>query len=195
MFKTCCLWASPIFSFFGKWLFAFVWGWDQIETTFWDYLTFLASQGFISRYINQHWHPLYIFHVCHQTPNRTEPHIVENWGIIMALLFLRLISWKSPPQSIKIFVKLEFFTNVLVVLFVIVSESFSCFLLSIKWVTLKRIVILVLTVAKMWTLNWVGRTFLWYVSSSKIIVIVFYYMWLSWWHTWKIYPWVIFQQT
>ena len=24
---------------------------------------------------------------------------------------------------------------------------------------------------------------------------VFYYMWLSWWHTWKIYPWVIFQQT
>ena len=165
MFKICCLWTSPIFSFFGKWLFAFVWGWDQIETTFWDYLTFLASQGFISRYINQHWHPLYIFHMSPKLV-RTEPHIVENWGIIMALLFLRLIPWKGPPQSIKIFVKLEFFTNVLVVLFVIVSESFSCFLLSIKWVTLKRIVILVLTVAKMWTLNWVGRTFSWYQSQK-----------------------------
>ena len=51
---------------------------------------------------------------------RTWPHIVENRGITMAPLFLRLISWKSLTQSIKIFVKLDFFTNVLVVCFVFV---------------------------------------------------------------------------
>ena len=38
----------------------------------------------------------------------------------MAPLFLRLISWKSLTQSIKILVKLDFFTNVLVVWFVFV---------------------------------------------------------------------------
>ena len=63
----------------------------------------------------------------------------------MAPLFLRLISRKSPPQSIKIFVKPDFFRNVLIVF---VCYCFSCFLLSIKLVTLKRSVILVLTVAK-----------------------------------------------
>ena len=43
----------------------------------------------------------------------------------MAPLFLRLISWKSPCcQSIKIFVKLDFFTNALAVCFVFVyTES------------------------------------------------------------------------
>ena len=51
---------------------------------------------------------------------RTQPHTVENRGITMAPLFLRLISWKSLTQSIKIFVKLDFFTNVLVVCFVFV---------------------------------------------------------------------------
>ena len=42
------------------------------------------------------------------------PHIVENPEITMAPLFLRLIRRKSLTQSIKIFVKLDFFTNVLV---------------------------------------------------------------------------------
>jgi hypothetical protein len=56
---------------------------------------------------------------------RIHPYIVENRGITIAPLFLGLISWKSPPQSIKIFVKLDFFTNVLVVCFVFVyTESY-----------------------------------------------------------------------
>ena len=38
----------------------------------------------------------------------------------MAPLFLRLISWKTCPQSIQIFVKLDFFTNFLVVSFVLI---------------------------------------------------------------------------
>ena len=49
---------------------------------------------------------------------RTYPHTVENQGIIIAPLFLRLISRKSLTKSIEIFVKLDFFTNVLVVWFV-----------------------------------------------------------------------------
>jgi hypothetical protein len=96
----------------------------------------------------------------------TYPYKVENWGITMAPLFLRLISWKSPPQSIKIFVKLDFFTNALVVwlfgLFFItleVSESNS-------WLHQKRSNILVLSVAKMWILNWSGRTFSWHQSQK-----------------------------
>ena len=40
-------------------------------------------------------------------------------------------------------------------------------------------------------LNWLGMSFSWYVSISKILLPVFYYMWLSlhefWWHTWNIY--------
>ena len=40
----------------------------------------------------------------------------------MAPLFLRLIS--SPPQSIKIFVELDFFTNILVV-FLLLFQLFS----------------------------------------------------------------------
>ena len=56
---------------------------------------------------------------------RNYPHVVENRGITMAPLFLISISWKSPPQSIKIFVKLDFFTNVLVDWFVFVyTESY-----------------------------------------------------------------------
>ena len=39
---------------------------------------------------------------------RTYPLIVENQGITMAPVILRLISWKSHPQSIKIFIKLDF---------------------------------------------------------------------------------------
>ena len=54
---------------------------------------------------------------------QTYPHIVENRGITMAPLILRLISWKSLPQSIKIFFKLDFFTNVLVVWFVFVYTA------------------------------------------------------------------------
>ena len=54
---------------------------------------------------------------------RTEPHTVENRGITMTPLFLRLMSWKSLTQSIKIFVKLDFFTNVLVVCFVFVYTA------------------------------------------------------------------------
>ena len=38
----------------------------------------------------------------------------------MAPWFLRLISWKTRPQSIQIFVKLDFFTNFLVVSFVLI---------------------------------------------------------------------------
>ena len=35
------------------------------------------------------------------------------------------LSWKSPPQSIKIFVNIDFFTNVLIVWFVFVyTESY-----------------------------------------------------------------------
>ena len=41
----------------------------------------------------------------------------------MASLILRLIPWKSLPQSIQIFVKLDFFTNVLVVWFVFVYNA------------------------------------------------------------------------
>ena len=40
---------------------------------------------------------------------QTYSHIAENRGITMASSFLRLISWKSPPQSIKFFVKLDLF--------------------------------------------------------------------------------------
>ena len=54
---------------------------------------------------------------------RTYPRIVENRRITMAPLFLRLISWKSLPQSMKIFFKLDFFTNVLVVWFVFVYTA------------------------------------------------------------------------
>ena len=43
----------------------------------------------------------------------------------MVPLFLRLISWKSPTQSIKIFIKLDFFTNALAVWFGFVyTESY-----------------------------------------------------------------------
>ena len=56
---------------------------------------------------------------------QTKPHTVENRGNTMAPLFLRLISWKSLTQSIKIFVKLDFFTNVLAVWFVFVYIRFS----------------------------------------------------------------------
>ena len=45
----------------------------------------------------------------------------------MAPLFLRLISWKSHPQSIQILVKLDFFTNFLIVSFVLI---YSCLLWS-----------------------------------------------------------------
>ena len=51
---------------------------------------------------------------------RTYPHIVEKRGITITPLILRLISLKSPSQSIKIFVKLDFFTNVFTVWFVFV---------------------------------------------------------------------------
>ena len=53
------------------------------------------------------------------------PHIVENRGIRMEKIFLRLISWKSPPKLIKIFAKLDFFTNVFSCF---VFYCFSCFL-------------------------------------------------------------------
>ena len=56
---------------------------------------------------------------------KTYPHRVENRGIAMAPLFLRLIYVKKFSQSIKIFVKLEFFTIVLTVWFVFVSLSFA----------------------------------------------------------------------
>ena len=54
----------------------------------------------------------------------TYPHKVENQGITMAALFLWLISWKSPPQSIEICAKLNFFTNVL--------ELFALFLFTME---------------------------------------------------------------
>ena len=41
----------------------------------------------------------------------------------MASLFLRLISWKTRPQSIQIFGKLDFFTNFLVVSFVLIDSA------------------------------------------------------------------------
>ena len=47
--------------------------------------------------------------------------IAENRQITMAPIILRLISWKSFPQSIKFFVKLDFFTSILVVCFVFVA--------------------------------------------------------------------------
>ena len=46
--------------------------------------------------------------------------MLENWRITMASLFLRLISWKTHPQSIQIFVKLDFYTTFLVVSFVLI---------------------------------------------------------------------------
>jgi hypothetical protein len=47
------------------------------------------------------------------------PHTVENRRITTAPFFLRLMSWKTRPQSIKFFVKLYFFTKYLVVSFVL----------------------------------------------------------------------------
>ena len=95
--------------------------------------------------------------------------IVENRGITMLPLFLRLISWKGPPHPIKNFVKLDFFTYVLVVLFVSDTEEkcYFCF-----------------DGGKVWILNWVGRTFSWYQSQKQWChcnSLVFYYMWLSLW--------------
>ena len=65
---------------------------------------------------------------------RTYPHLVENRGISMAPLFLWFITWKILHQSIEIFVKLDFFTNGLVVWFIFVyakigfvSERAMCF--------------------------------------------------------------------
>ena len=55
----------------------------------------------------------------HMSPKliRTYSHIVENRGITMTPIFFRLISF-------KIFVKLDFFTDILLVLFVIVTAVF-----------------------------------------------------------------------
>ena len=85
--------------------------------------------------------------------------IVENQGITMAPLFLRLITWKSPPQSIKIFVKLDSFINVLVVWFVFVYTEIYW---DNSWLHQKWSYVLVLTVAKVWILDWLERTFSWY---------------------------------
>ena len=84
---------------------------------------------------------------------------IENQGITMAPLFLRLITWKSPPQSIKIFVKLDSFINVLVVWFVFVYTEIYW---DNSWLHQKWSYVLVLTVAKVWILNWLERTFSWY---------------------------------
>jgi hypothetical protein len=51
---------------------------------------------------------------------QTYPHIVENWGITMAPVID--ITKKSSPIK-KIFVKLDFFTHVLVVWFVFVYTA------------------------------------------------------------------------
>ena len=91
---------------------------------------------------------------------RTYPHIVENWEITMAPLFLRLILWKSPPQSIRLFVKLDFFKNDLAVWCVFVFTK------SNSWLHQKISNIMVLTVAKMWILNWLGKTFSCYQSQN-----------------------------
>ena len=88
---------------------------------------------------------------------RTYPHIVENLEITMAPLFLRLISWKSPPQSIRIFVKLlyKWFGCLVRFCFHWVTESNS-------WLHQKKSGILI----DMWILNDLGRTFSWYQSQK-----------------------------
>ena len=90
---------------------------------------------------------------------RTYHHIVENWEITMAPLFLRLISWKSPPQSIKILVKLDFFTNALGILcaFVFTESNWEQQLIAPE-----KSGILI----DMWILNDLGRTFSWYHSQK-----------------------------
>ena len=56
---------------------------------------------------------------------RTYPHIVEKREISMAPLFSRLLSRKSPQQSIKIFVKLDVLTKALAFWFAFVyTESY-----------------------------------------------------------------------
>ena len=60
------------------------------------------------------------------SPKLNYPHKVENRGNTMAPLFLRLIKTKSPPQSIKIFVKLDISTNDLGVWFVFVYTGGYC---------------------------------------------------------------------
>ena len=50
----------------------------------------------------------WIFHVCHRNSCELIHKKIENREITMAPLILRLISWKSLPHSIKIFVKLDF---------------------------------------------------------------------------------------
>ena len=84
----------------------------------------------------------------------------------MAPLFLRLILWKSPPRSISIFVILDFFTNVLVVSFVLIYSEAE---LRVWWIQQKRSIILVLTLAKNENFKFSGDEFF-MMSISKIMV-------------------------
>ena len=81
------------------------------------------------------------------------PHIVENRGITMAPLL-------CPPQSIQNLCQTWLFHKCFV------CYCFSCFLLSIKWITLKRSIILVLTVAKNVNLKLSGEDFSWHQSQK-----------------------------
>ena len=110
-------------------------------------------------YILQNLLPLCDCNICFTYVTKTCGHLStysRKLGITMTPLFFRLILWKSPPQSIKIFVKLDFFSNFLVVLFIFVS---AVTLLSTEWVWHWREVLFWFWQwQKMWIL-WVGRTF------------------------------------
>ena len=56
-------------------------------------------------------HPLVNFWLMSPKLVRTYPHIVENWGITMAPLILRLISWKVLPNQLKIHIFASVKTN------------------------------------------------------------------------------------
>ena len=106
---------------------------------------------------------------------QTYPRIVENWGITMAPLFLRLISWKSLPQSIwnSHFCHCQNQNDT----FSLVQSADALRSEKVKFDK---------------HFNWLGKTFSWYQSQNQWCHCnspVFYCMRISlhefWWHGWK----------
>ena len=107
----------------------------------------------------------------------------------MATLFLRLVSWKILPQSIKIFVKLDVFANTLVVWFVFVyTESYW------EQQNFKEVTFWFWQWQKCeFQIDWGGLFHDINLKNNDAIVIPWFsimYMWISsdkfWWHRWKI---------